>query len=173
MSQKYTEPQVRRLLREVPRHPGTGRLQFKELQECIKNIQTKRMGELAKRAAGGKPIAPPKERPLKVPFQSKPAYHLQEVTRRKKHMPQEEPISQGKRMHAYSTHVASLEDQSLGEQVKMNSIMCRDLGRLDDRWDRYCALRRTGRSSYVTSKNEYRFNPSMDCGLGNKHPGIS
>jgi hypothetical protein len=174
LAQRYTELEVRQFLSAARRYPETGRLMFDmDFKDLVKEIQRKRLRALAKRAMGGKPIAPPKERPLVVPFQSRPAYALTEITRKKKLTPQEEPVKNFKRMHAYSTLVAGLEDQQLAEQVKMNSIMCRDVGRLDDRWDRYCALRRTGRSSYVGSRNAYRFNPSMDCGLGNKHPGIS
>jgi hypothetical protein len=173
MAHRYSHEEVKHLLKNVPRYPGTGRMIFTDLQETIKAIQKKRLGEMATRAMSGKPIAPPKERPIKQPYQSKPCYALHAVTRKKKHLPQEEEISKTKRMHSYSTLVASLEDQTMSEQVQMNSIMCRDLGRLDDRWDRYCALRRTGRSSYVQTRNTYRFNPAMDCGLGNKHPCVS
>jgi len=173
MAQRYTDLEVKQLLKDVPRYPDTGRMKFTELQETVKASQQRRLGELAKRAMSGKPISMPKERPLKVPFQSKPVFHLHEITRKKKHTTMEEQISSGKKMHAYSTLVASLEDQGLAEQVKMNTIMCRDLGPLNDKWDRYCALRRTGRSSYVQTRNNYRFNPAMDCGLGNKHPGVS
>lgn len=173
MAQRYTAQEVEHLLKDVPRYKDTGRMKFTELQAKIKKIQLKRLGVMAERAMSGKPIAPPKERPLKVPFQSKPAYELQAITRQKKHMYPEEEISRNKKLHAYSTLCASLEDQALTEQVMMNVRMCRDLGRLDDRWDRYCALRRTGRSSYVNTRNTYRFNPAMDCGLANKHPGVS
>merc|ERR1712054_611327 len=103
---------------------------FTELQETVKASQKRRLGELAKRAMSGKPIAPPKERPLRVPFQSKPVFHLHEIARKKKHTTMEEEISTGKRMHAYSSLLASLEDQGLAEQVKMNCRMCRDLGPL-------------------------------------------
>jgi hypothetical protein len=173
MAQRYTELDVKHILHNIPRYPGTGRMIFTPMQETIKASQLKRLGEMVERAMSGKPIAPPKERPLKVPFQSKPAYELRALTRQKKHGPMGEEISRGKLLHGYSCLCASLEDQALTEQVKMNCNMCRDLGPLDDRWDRYCALRRSGRSSYVQTRNTYRFNPSMDCGLGNKHPAVS
>lgn len=182
MSQRYTEQEVRDLLIEVPRYRNTGRLMFidergmdppRGIQDVVPEIQAKRLMVLVKRATSGKPIAPPKEQPLRVPFQSEPAHHLMSVTRKKKLTPQEEPIANNKKHHSYSTLVAGLEDQSLTEAVKMNCLLARDLGPLNDRWDRYCALRRTGRSSYVNTRNTHRFNPSMDCGLGNKHPGIS
>jgi len=173
MSHRYTELEVKELLKNIPRYKDTGRMKFDELQELVKKIQARRLGEMAKRASSGKPIAPPKERPLKVPFQSKTVYALHTITRKKKHTVMEEQISTGKRLHAYSTLCASLEDQGLSEQVKMNSRMCRDLGPLNDKWDRYCALRRSGRSGYVQTRNSDRWNPSMDCGLGNKHPVIS
>jgi len=173
MAQRYTAEEVKQLLSRVPCYPGTSRLKFTELQTTIKKSQEMRLGEMAKRAMSGKPIQPPKERPLKVSFQSRPCYELMAVTRKKKYTNlMEEEIARTKKLHAYSTLVASIEDQALAEQVKMNSNMCRDLGRLDDKWDRYCAIRRTGRSSYVQTRNTARFNPSMDCGLGNKHPRV-
>jgi len=173
MSAYYSEDKVRRMFKDV-RKNAEGRLDFTAMQEIIKESQKRRLNVLVKRAMGGKPIAPPKERPQKVPFQSKPADVLMEVTRKKKYTNlQEEMIATTKRMHKYGGLVATLEDQTLQSQVKMNSIMCRELGPLHDKWDRYCAHRRTGRSSYVQSRNTYRFNPSMDCGLGNKHPGLS
>jgi len=177
MAERYTELEVAHLLRHVGRYPAgqacSGRMIFTDLQECVKASQTKRLGEMAKRAMSGKPICPPKERPQKVPFQSKSAYILQGVTRKKKYQPMEEEIAKSKRLHSYSCLCASLEDQALTEAVMMNASLCRPLGRLDDKWDRYCALRRTGRSSYVQTRNSYRFNPAMDCGLGNKHPSVS
>merc|ERR1711918_63055 len=92
----------------------------------VKASQKKRLGELAKRAMSGKPICPPKERPLKVPFQSKPAHTLQALTRvggpggkKKYHSGMEESIARDKKLHAYSTLCASIEDQNLTEQVMM------------------------------------------------------
>lgn len=173
MSHRYTQSEITQMLRNVRRYPGTERMIFDSLQETIAASQKKRLGEMARRAMSGEPIKPPKENPLKVPFQSRPCYELMAVTRKKKHGFMESEISKSKKLHAYASLCASLEDQPLTEQVMMNCNMCRNLGRLDDRWDRYCALRRTGRSSYVQTRNTYRFNPSMDCGLGNKHPSIS
>jgi len=174
MGQRYTDLQVKQLLRNVPRHKDFGRMMFTELSETILASQNKRLNDIARRAMTGQPICPPKERPIKVPFQSKTAHTLLAVTRKKKHIcSMEEEISQAKRLHAYGSLCASLEDQALGGAVRMNSNLCRDLGLPNDKWDRYCALRRTGRSSYIQTRNTYRFNPSMDCGLGNKHPAIS
>lgn len=162
MEQRYTAEEVADILRHVPRYPGTSRMKFTELQETIKKSQDSRLGEMAKRAMSGKPIAPPKERPLKVPFQSRPAYELMAVTRKKKFASgMEESIARDRRLHSYSTLCAGIEDQNLTEQVMMSCSMCRDPGPLNDRWDRYCALRRSGRSSYVQTRNTYRDRKSV------------
>jgi len=191
MMERYTEDDVRRLLRKVPRDEY-GRMNFYELQRVVHESQVKRLKAICKRLEGGKPINQPKERPQKVPFQSKSAAALMEVTvtepvpdarkpvgefkltkKKKFGTVMEEIVAAGKLQHSYCTLVAPLEQQSLGQQLSANVVLMRRPGGVDDRWDRYCALRRTGRSSYVGSRNEGRFNPSADDGLSNKHPGVS
>lgn len=173
MSQTYSVDDVKRILRTVARNPH-GRMDFDSMQETIFESQQERLQVLVRRAQGGKPIRPPAERPIKVPFQSKSAAALLEMTQKKKFDTQhEESINLSKRLHAYSTLCGSLEDQSKNENIRMNVLLCRGHGELNDRWDRYCALRRVGRSSYVGARNTYRFNAAMDEGTSNKHPGCS
>merc|ERR1712232_441394 len=88
-------------------------------------------------------------------------------------MGMEQEVAMGRRLHSYATLVAPIEQQNLGQELRGNVMLMRTPGDVKDRWDRYCAVRRTGRPGYVGSRNEGRFNPSLDDGLGNKHPGVS
>lgn len=182
MSQRYTEQEVRRILRSVPTN-DQGRMNFAEMQKAILASQRLRLSTLIKRAEGGKPIAPPKERPPRVLFQSKSAGTLMAVTRKAKVNMQEEQMRDTKLLNSYACLAAPLEHQNQALLVRANTILVRGPGSVDDRWDRYCAVRRTGRSSYVGAKNwdnhrdhprlDERFNPSMDDALANKYPGTS
>lgn len=173
MACRYTEGEVQKLLRKVPQD-DVGRMDFFALQRTVLESQRKRLQVILKRVEGGKPIAPPKERPQKVGFQSGAAAALMAITKKKKYgSNMEEEIATRKRLHSYSSLVASVEQQNLGAQVRGTVLLVRHPGDVNDRWDRYCALRRTGRSGYVNSRNEGRFNPSLDDGLGNKYPGTS
>merc|ERR1719161_2491966 len=84
MSAYYSEAQGRRMFKDVRRNEE-GRLNFLQMQDIIRESQKRRLNVLVKRAMGGKPIAPPKERPQKVPFQNRTADVLMEVTRKKKY----------------------------------------------------------------------------------------
>mmetsp|Transcript_2476 Transcript_2476/g.2701 ORF Transcript_2476/g.2701 Transcript_2476/m.2701 type:complete len:81 (+) Transcript_2476:195-437(+) len=67
-----------------------------------------------------------------------------------------------------------MEDQNLQNQLVSNVILCRNNGDVDDRWDRYCALRRVGKATYVKARNQPHSGfASMDDGLSDKHPGVS
>lgn len=214
MREKYTERQIKQLLRNVSRNEY-GRMDFTAMQDTILESQRQRLQVLVKRAQDGKPIAPPAERPPKVPFQSKSAATLLSLGAAKtnslslqdsleahevdrihqlstqrfrgsvdKHQFREmcktgagsqsmDTVHVSKKLNAYSTLCGSLEDQSMAEELRQNVTLCRGLGPLNDRWDRYCALRRVGRSSYVSARNTHRFNAAMDEGISNKHPGCS
>merc|ERR1712151_1367145 len=86
---------------------------------------------------------------------------------------QEEDVNITRRIHSYSTLIGGLEDQAQIDQLRANVLLVRGPGGVNDKWDRYCAMRRTGRSSYVKTRNETRYNPSMDDGMANKHPSCS
>lgn len=172
-SSRYTMDEVRRLLRKVPTNEE-GRMDFSVLQRTVLESQTRRLKVIVKRAEGGRPIAPPKERPLRVPFQSKPAAMLMEIAQRKKYgSDQAEELAMQRRQHSYCGLVAPMDQKDLGRELRANVTLVRTPGDLNDRWDRYCAVRRTGRSSYVNARNNWRANPSLDDHLGNKHPGVS
>lgn len=174
MACRYTEAEVRKLLKKVPQDEAAGRMDFFALQRTVLESQRKRLKVILKRVEGGKPIAPPQERPQKVGFQSEQCAVLMAITKQRKYRTEmEAEIALGRRLHSYSTLVAPIEQQNLGNELRGNTMLMRTPGDVNDRWDRYCALRRTGRSGYVGARNEQRFNPSLDEGLGNKHPGVS
>merc|ERR1739848_913022 len=131
----------------------SGRMKFTEMQDTIRTSQRQRLQVLVDRAEGGKPIAPPVERPIRVPYQSQAAATLMEVTQKKKFNEQDSQINYVKRLHSYSTLIATMENQTQADQIRANSLLVRGPGSVGDKWDRYCALRRTGRSSYVTARN--------------------
>jgi len=172
LAQKYTPADVKRVLKGVPTETN-GRMDFSTLQRTILESQRQRLMILVRRAEGGKPLAPPAERLPRVPFQSKSAATLMEITTRKKYTDVQAEINYSKRLHSYSGLIASLEDQGQTAQLKANALLVRGPGDVNDRFDRYCAVRRTGRASYVQARNEPLFNASMDDGLANKYPGCS
>lgn len=182
MSQRYSEQDVHRILRDV--EPDKfGRSNFSKMQDAILASQQKRLAALVARAQAGKPVLPPKERPPKVLFQSRSAAHLMQPSEKKKLNFAEEMSKESKRLNSYAHMVAPLELQNQALGVRSSVVLVRGPGDVHDRWDRYCALRRTGRSSYVGAKNfgahadhpalDLRFNPAMDEGISNKYPGVS
>jgi len=175
MAHRYTEDEVRRALRGVESDKQTGRMNFSEMQEAIFASQKQRLKAILARVHGGKPLNPPKERLAKVPYYHESAAQLLAITSKKKYNEQEEQVAALKRLHSCATLIAGLEQQNEGAQLRGNTLLMRPVGSVGDKWDRYCAMRRTGRSSYVMAKNltGERFNPSMDEGLANKHPGVS
>merc|ERR1719378_353430 len=127
MGTRYTKEEVFKLLRKVPRDEESGRMSFQELQKVVLENQKKRLRVLVARIEGGKPVCPPKENKIKVPFQSKSAAHLMEVPKKlqdkpKKYVsPMEEIVGDIKRAHSYCTLVAPLEQQNMGRQLKANT----------------------------------------------------
>ncbi|CAJ1444698.1 unnamed protein product, partial [Effrenium voratum] len=114
------------------------------------------------------------ERGPKVPFQSKPQHVLLAPISKKDLNAQEEQHWRRTRLQRFATQVAEMEDQNLQNQVVSNVILCRNPGDVDDRWDRYCAVRRVGKATYVKARNQQHSGfASMDDGLSNKHPGVS
>lgn len=167
LDQNYTWAEVRKLLRHVP-VDSDGRLNFAVAQKVILENQRRRLQDLLKE--GGTK----KERGPRVPFQSKAAEMLMATTRRKKLNEQEEQLAKTKRTANYCTLVATLQDQTLTNQLVSNVTLCRGLGRVDDRWDRYCALRRVGKASYIQARNHPHAGvPCIDDGLADKHAGCS
>jgi len=162
LEENMTPPEVRKLLRDVATKPDGG-LDFAQLQKVVLAHQRHRLQELIQGRSR-------KERGPRVPFQSKAASLLMAVTRRKKLSDQEASIAMTKRRNNYGSAVAPLEAHGEGDQITANVVLCRERGDVGDAWDRYCAVRRKGRSSYVQARNEPR-NKSVDW--ADQHPGAS
>lgn len=165
LKHNITKAEVEKLLRKVPRTPE-GRLEYEPMQDAILENQQKRLLAVV---AG---MAAKNEGP-RVPFQSAQAHTLGYTTRKKKVNAAEEQLAREKRLATYGTLVAALESQNKGSQLVANTRMCRGLGIMGDCWDRYCAVRRAGKSSYVMARNEPRCNQAMDDGIADRHPGVS
>lgn len=165
-----TKTEIRKLLHDVSKDES-GRLNFTKLQDIVLANQRQRIQLILKNYAL---LARKKERGPKLPFQCKQADALLAITRKKKMNIPEENFAQDKRLHAYSTSLALLEDcRDKADQVNMNVALCRHRGDVNDRWDRYCSMRRTGRSGYVKARNQPRICSTLDDGLADQHPGVS
>jgi hypothetical protein len=164
-----TKSEIRALLQPV-RKDESGRLNFTQLQDIVLASQRSRLMAIMKSYG----LYGKKERGPKLPYQCKQADALLAITRKKKMNVPEENHAQEKRLHAYSTHLALLRDcKDQADQINLNVSLCRHRGDVNDRWDRYSAVRRTGRSGYVKARNHPRLNPAMDDGLADRHPGVS
>eukprot|EP00931_Biecheleriopsis_adriatica_P093616 TRINITY_DN67340_c0_g1_i1.p1 TRINITY_DN67340_c0_g1~~TRINITY_DN67340_c0_g1_i1.p1 ORF type:complete len:373 (+),score=80.09 TRINITY_DN67340_c0_g1_i1:99-1121(+) len=178
MAQNYTWAEIKQMLKpcytEAAKR-GDDKLDFGHMQKIILENQKHRLQALLK---DGK--AALKERGPVVPYQSSAAAKLAVPTNhgrkelKKDLNQQEEQMYRQRRLHRFATLVAGLEDQNLQSQVTGNVALCRDLGGLDDRWDRYCAVRRVGKATYVKARNvPHSGGGCIDDGQGDKHPGIS
>lgn len=170
LEENLTKLEVKKLLRDVP-IDESGRMPFNAFQDHVLASQRKRLQALVDDAGAGR-LGGKKERGPKIPFQSKPAAALLSVTQKKKLCGPEESYAMGKRLNAYTTLLSTLEDQQgKADQIYNNVMLCRTQGDVTDRWDRYCAVRRTGRSGYVKARNQHR--RCIDDGIADKHPGAS
>merc|ERR1719440_860885 len=145
-------------------------MDFTVLQDTVLANQRHRLQAIIKHGPQEK-----KERGMKVPFQCKQADALLAITRKKKMNVPEENYAQEKRLHAYSAALALLEDcRDKALQINLNVSLCRHRGDVNDRWDRYCSIRRTGRSGYVKARNQPKVQASLlDDGLADQHPCVS
>jgi len=167
MSHNYTQIEVRKLLRDVPVEADGG-MDFEVLQEVILASQRRRLEALINDGVAKK------ERGHKVPYQSKARDHLLAPIMKKKYNEQEEQLGKQKRAQNYCSLVAGLDEQNMSIQLAANVTLVRGLGRVDDKWDRYCALRRVGKASYVGARNGPQNGlRGLDDGLGNKHAGCA
>lgn len=168
LSHNYTLSEIKRMLKGVP-VDGSGRMDFADLQEVILADQERRLKLLVKHGAA----AIIKERGPVVPYQSEAAEGLLAITRKKKINQQEEQVARQKRFTTTCTLVSQLEEQNLTPALVANTQLVRGLGSVSDRWDRYCALRRKGKSSYVEARNELRPTDYLLDDDGLKHRGCS
>lgn len=173
MSSRYTLAEIEKLLAKVPRDES-GRMNFAVMQRLVLQKMDDRLKTIVKRVEAGMPIVPPKEAPIKLGYQSAPARIRMELTKKKKYANEmEQSIAMDRRLHSYSGLIAPVEQQQMAQSITANVMLLRGPGDVSEKWDRYCAVRRTGRSTYVRARNTERFNPAMDDGITNKHPGVS
>lgn len=168
LEENITRCEVRKLLSSVPKDVN-GRMTFDVLQETVLANQQQRLQAILKDHAPGK-----KEKGSKIQYQCKQADARLAITHRKKMNVPQENYAQEKRLHAYSTALATMEDcHGKARQVNLNVVLCRQRGDVSDRWDRCCSVRRTGRSGYVKARNHPRTCAALDDGLADRHPGVS
>eukprot|EP00933_Yihiella_yeosuensis_P056570 TRINITY_DN5584_c0_g1_i1.p1 TRINITY_DN5584_c0_g1~~TRINITY_DN5584_c0_g1_i1.p1 ORF type:complete len:338 (+),score=70.00 TRINITY_DN5584_c0_g1_i1:72-1085(+) len=167
LHQNLTSHEIKHLLKDVPIISGN-RMSFPAMQSIILEHQKNRLKELLKDQG------PPKERGPVVPYQNKAAKALMAPLMKKKlNDPEVERIKQ-KRLHSTCTLIASMEDQNLQQQLLANTVLARGPGDTNDRWDRYCAISRAGRASYVQARNQPHTGVGcQDEGLSDKYPGVS
>jgi hypothetical protein len=161
MAHNYTRPEVNRMLRKLPDRS------FGTLQSLILENQKKRLKVLV-----DDPAAALRGRGPKIPFQSMPGHILHTVMRQAKHNECEEALFKQKRLHAYGGLVAEMGDQNKGTCVLANVRICRDHGPVDERWDRYSAIRGKGKASYVQARNSEKA-PCHDDGAAEQHRGCA
>lgn len=144
-----------------------GCYRFSEMQDVILADQKRRLvtlvegGEIQKTARRA------------IPFQSRPQEILGTVMTKKKLKPCEDAVVLHKRMNRFAGLVAPLEQQNLSAQINANTQLVRPAGSVNDRWDRYCAVRRTGKISYVGARNTHREPLGGDDRLADKAPFCS
>jgi len=161
----YTEKEIIRMFRVIS-PDDSGHYKFYDMQKVILADQRRRLLMLIK---GGE-ISKTTRRP--IPFQTMPGKILTEITTRKKLRPNEETVARGKKMQI-CTLIAPLEQQNLSNALQANVSLLRPVGDVDDRWDRYCAVRRTGKVSYVGARNHQRRRYMGDDTLADKAPVCS
>jgi hypothetical protein len=166
MSHHYTEKEMQALLAGVST-TRAGRAKFEELQKVILADQRRRLVTLLE---GGE-ITKAKRQP--IPYQTRPAAVLTEMTRKKKLLPCQEFMAITKNLHRHGSLIAPIEQQNLSGTMAANVNLVRELGSMNDRWDRYCGLRQTGKASYVKARNHPRADVRGDGSLPDKGPSVS
>jgi len=170
LQENITKGEIRKLLQNVFKDES-GRMNFTGLQDVVMANLRNRLQVIMQNYSR---LARGKERGPKVPFQCKQEAALMAITRKKKMNIPEENYAQEKRLHAFSTSLALLEDcRDKALQINLNVTLCRHRGDTTDRWDRYCSVRRTGRSGYVKARNTPRVCADFSDGVADRHPGVS
>jgi hypothetical protein len=168
LDQNYTREEVKEILRPVATD-SDGNMEFANelgtgLQQVILANQRRRLQAILKDGKAKK------ERGPRVPFQSHAHAMLTKGTQKKKQNEQEEMHTRTKRLTS-CTLISGLEEQNLSSQLMANVALIRSPGDVDDKWDRYCALRHVGKASYVKARNEAHTGGERlaDSGLSQKH----
>jgi hypothetical protein len=158
----YTEREVIKLFSAVPADK-TGRMKFADLQRVVLADQRRRLLTLIK---GGSILQAKKKA---IPYQSFTPKNFQI---KKNKSPAEEYLAMTKNLNNKASLLAPLEMQNLGDKLQANCTLLGELGDTNDRWDRYCGIRKSGRSSYVSARNTPRVLVGDDDRM-DRHPGCS
>jgi hypothetical protein len=158
----YTEKEVLKLFSAVPADKS-GRIKFADLQRVILADQRRRLLTLI---SGGSILQSKRK---SIPYQS---YQPKNFQIKNNQSPAEQYLARTKNLNNKASILAPLEMQNLSDKLIANCTLLGELGEANDRWDRYCAVRKSGRSSYVAARNTPRVlvgtNPRLD-----RHPGCS
>jgi len=165
MARQYSREEVQHVLRSVPMD-SEGRMDFHALQDLVLKNRKRRLRNLLK---DGKPR---KLEKTTCPYQSEQTATLLKVASKKRVTHPEQYLQRDKRMNSYACLVAPYEVQN-NSDIVANTALIRPLGDVDDKWDRYCAVRRTGRSSYVQARNSLKPGIEQDAALADTYPGCS
>merc|ERR1719326_1484561 len=157
----YTEREIQVLFGGVSEDEN-GRRSFADLQRVVLADQRRRLLTLIRGGEISRSLRMP------IPYQTKPAEMLTAMCRKPKLLPNQEFIVRTKNLHAQAQLIAPLEQQNLSQQLAANVQLVTGLGNCNDRWDRYCSLRKTGHCSYVKARNNPRRFPYADDEKGEK-----
>jgi len=147
LERRYTLGEVKRILQEV-RPDADGRLSFVELQAAILENRRRRLNALI---TWGRDTD--RRNGPRVPYYCKAGRTLFEPVNKPQLNDQEFELARTKMLNTRSALVCGLEDQNDARTVAANCAISRPPLHAPDRWDRYCSLRHTGRSSYVQARN--------------------
>lgn len=168
LAEAYTWAEVKELLKDVP-VDDEGRMNFTRIQRTVLVGQRRRLQVLVRDGVGSA-----RERRGLGPFQNKGATEQTVVMRRRKLNEQEEEMARTKRLGNVGSLVAGLETMNDARSVFANATMARPLGDPDDRWDRYCSIRKAGKSSHVWTRNTPRIAAMHgEDGMADRHVGCS
>mmetsp|Transcript_17144 Transcript_17144/g.37165 ORF Transcript_17144/g.37165 Transcript_17144/m.37165 type:complete len:346 (-) Transcript_17144:136-1173(-) len=145
IAEVYSQTEVRNLLKDV-QLDDNGDMKFSEMQKVILDNRRRRLKAILHQDC---PTAAKSLGTGRVPFQSTASDALFLGLTQRRLNEQEEAFLKDKRLGRYTTLLASLEDQNKATAIIANLTLMRPVGRTDDRWDRYCCLRKQGKPSYV------------------------
>merc|ERR1719384_473397 len=111
-------------------------MDFGRIQKAVLRNQEQRLQQLYRGGASAR------QRKAQAPFQSEAAAELTAILRRKKHTEQEEELARTKRLGNVGSLVAGLEHQNDARAIFANVTLARPPGDTEDRWDRYCSIRK-------------------------------
>lgn len=167
LAEVYTWSEVLELLKDIPTD-DEGKMNFSRIQKAVLRNQRQRLQELLRNGSSVRQRRP------QPPFQSPGAEILTAIVRRKKHNEQEEELTRTKRLGNIGSLVAGLEHQNDARNIFANVTLVRSSGDSQDKWDRYCSVRKSGKSSHVKARNTPRFHAQAgdDC-VADRHEGCS